>query len=338
MAIKVLIVDDSAVVRQAFQKRLSGVSDITVVGAAPDAYVARDMIVKLQPDVITLDINMPRIDGITFLQRLMKHYPLPVIVVSKHASEIAFEAMRYGAVDVIRKPDSDVSTNEVIVSLVEKIRAAYASKNKIASIINTESVLHVKRSSLSRATDKIVAIGASTGGTRAIEEIIQAFPEDGPAVVIVQHMPAGFTKAFSDRLNSICRIDVHEAQDGDVVQQGRVLIAPGDYHMMIKRHGSGYVVEVKQGPLVGRHRPAVNVLFKSVSQHVQGNAVGVLLTGMGEDGAQGMLDMKESGALTIAQDEESSVVFGMPKAAIELECVDYIVPLSGIASRILSLV
>ena len=338
MAIKVLIVDDSAIIRSAFQKHLAGVSDIEVIGTAPDAYIARDMIVKLHPDVITLDINMPRIDGITFLARLMKHYPLPVIVVSKHASEIAFEAMRYGAVDVVKKPDSDASINEVVVSLVEKIRAAYASKNKIARMSQSEPVSYSRRSSLSRTTDKIVAIGASTGGTRAIEEIIQAFPEDGPAVVIVQHMPAGFTKAFSDRLNSICRIEVHEAKNADVVQQGRVLVAPGDYHMMIKRHGNGYIVEVKQGPLVGRHRPAVNVLFKSVAQYVQSNAIGVILTGMGEDGAQGMLEMKKAGALTIAQDEESSVVFGMPKVAIELECIDHIVPLSGIASKVLSLV
>ena len=341
MAIKVLIVDDSSVVRQTLQRELDKCADLQVVGTAPDPYVARDMIVQLKPDVITLDIEMPRMDGITFLRKLMQHYPIPVIVVSslaKTGSEVALEALRSGAVEVIAKPSSAYSVGDMAMQLHDKILSA--------SVVDMKKIVHLAQQSnaspvghptaLARTTNKVLVIGASTGGTQAIETILMQFPSNGPATVIVQHMPAGFTKSFAERLNSICAVEVREAVDGDSVIPGRVLIAPGNFHMLIKRSGARYYVNVKEGPLVNRHRPSVEVLFQSAAVTLGANAVGLMLTGMGNDGAASMVKMKEAGAQNFAQDEASSVVYGMPRAAYEAGAVHHVVSLSDVAKRVIA--
>lgn len=341
MTIKVLVVDDSSIVRQTLERELSGVADIQVVGSAPDPYVARDMIVQLQPDVITLDIEMPRMDGLSFLKKLMKYKPLPVIVVSslaKHGSEIALEAMNSGAVEVMCKPGAAYSVGEMAMELAEKIRAA-ASVNltRYISRAALEDSGTGQPKALARTTNKIIAIGASTGGVQAIEYVLKQFPANAPGTVIVQHMPAGFTKSFSERLNTLCAMQVKEAQDGDTIAPGKVLLAPGNLHTMVKRSGASYMVEVKEGPLVNRHRPSVDVMFSSVASYVGKNAIGVILTGMGGDGAKGMLKMKEAGSHNIAQDEASCVVFGMPKVAIELGGTHEVLPLQKITSQVMKL-
>lgn len=339
MTIRVLIVDDSAVVRQTLQNELGKDSEIEVVGTAPDPYIARDKIVQLKPDVITLDIEMPRMDGLTFLRKLMTHYPLPVIIVSsltKSGSEIALEALQNGAVEVLCKPGAAYTVGDMSIELRDKIKSAANAK---LSLITAKSNLESRplTSALTKTTNKIVVLGASTGGTQAIESVLLQLPMNAPGTVIVQHMPAGFTNAFAARLNKLCQVEVREAIDGDVVSSGTVLIAPGNRHMLIKRSGAQYFVEVKDGPLVGHHRPSVDVLFQSAAQHVGKNAIGVMLTGMGQDGAKGMLKMREAGALNIAQDEASSVVYGMPKAAYEIGAVDRVLPLDEIASEIISI-
>lgn len=336
--VKVLIVDDSAVVRSVFTKELSLDSGIQVVGTAPDPYVARDKIVALKPDVITLDIEMPRMDGVTFLRKLMHHYPLPVIIVSsltRKGGDLALEAMSAGAVEVMCKPGAAYAVGDMSVELIDKIKAAArvdVSKHKGAAPIAPPA-----RLSMTRTTNKVIAIGASTGGTEALKMTLQALPANSPGVVIVQHMPENFTKAFADRLNEICAVEVKEAQDGDTITQGKALIAPGNYHMLFKRSGARYYVNVKQGPLVSRHRPSVDVLFKSVARFGGKNAIGVIMTGMGSDGASGLKEMKEQGACTIAQDEASCVVYGMPKEAVACGAVDHIVPLNKIPQTMLRL-
>lgn len=336
--VRVLIVDDSAMVRQILERELARDPMIEIVGAAPDPYVARDKIVELKPDVLTLDIEMPRMDGLTFLRKLMQHYPLPVIVVSsltEAGGEMALEAMECGAVDVVCKPGAAYTIGDLSVELIDKIKAA-------ARVIVSKRVPQTLRGaaastrlSLTKTTNKIVAIGASTGGTEALTSLLTALPANSPGIVIVQHMPANFTKSFADRLDQLCAMRVKEAETNDSVEPGRCLIAPGNYHMVLRRSGARYYVEIKSGPLVGRHRPAVNVLFKSVAQYAGRNAVGVILTGMGRDGADGMKLMHEHGAATIAQDEASCVVFGMPKEAIATGGVDHVLPLSGIPASIL---
>ncbi len=332
--IKVLVVDDSAIVRKVFSQELSKERDIDVVGTAPDPYVARDKIVSLKPDVITLDIEMPRMDGITFLKKLMQHYPLPVIIVSSltpKGSKLALEALSVGALEVISKPSAAYSVGDMSVQLVEKIRAVYGvriaktrastedGENKKAN-----SVIQLNSKSLAATTNKLIAIGASTGGTEAIKRVISRFPRNSPGVLIVQHMPAQFTTTFAERLNSLCEMEVKEAENGDTISNGRVLIAPGNYHMLLKRSGARYYVEVKNGPMVQHQRPAVDVLFKSVARYAGANALGIILTGMGSDGAAGMVAMKQAGSINIAQDENSCVVYGMPREAVKLGCVDYI--------------
>jgi len=335
--IKVLVVDDSAIVRKIFNEELSREPDIEVVGTAPDPYVARDKIVQLRPDVVTLDIEMPRMDGLTFLKKLMKYYPLPVIIVSSlspKGSTMALEAMESGAVEVLSKPGSSYSVGDMCIHLKEKIRAAARvniNRQRQESLIPSPATI---TKSLSETTQKVIAIGASTGGTEALKEVLMNTPVNSPGIVIVQHMPAKFTTAFAERLNKMCRIEVREAKDGDSVLNGRALIAPGNFHMLIRRNGAKYFVTVKDGPLVHHQRPAVDVLFKSVSQYVGANAIGVIMTGMGADGATGLRAMKDAGAKTIAQDEASCVVFGMPKEAIKLGGVDKTVPLDRIASEI----
>jgi two-component system chemotaxis response regulator CheB len=340
--IKVLVVDDSAVVRKVFSEQLSKQKGITVVGTAPDPYVAREKIVKLKPDVITLDIEMPRMDGITFLKKLMQHYPLPVIIVSSlstKGSKIAFEALSLGALEVIAKPNAAYSVGDMSLQLAEKIRAVYGAKIIKSPAQNKENrpPASLRSMALTATTNKIIAIGASTGGTEAIKKVLTRLPQNTPGIVVVQHMPAQFTSSFAQRLDELCRMRVKEAQNGDTVETGQVLIAPGNYHMIFKRSGARYYVEVKTGPLVHYQRPAVDVLFKSVARYAGANALGIILTGMGKDGAVGMLEMKKAGAVNIAQDENSSVVFGMPKEAITIGAVDYVQDINSIAGKTISL-
>ena len=346
--IKVLIVDDSAVVRKILSTGLSKHKDIEVVGTAADPFIARDKIVTLRPDVITLDVEMPRMDGISFLQRLMAYYPLPVIMVSsltQAGCETTLKALEVGAVDFIAKPSIDMSRSleEIVSELAEKIREASTIKVKkkvyTASLENVNVGKKTNRSSyaLITSTHKIIAIGASTGGTEALKDVLIQLPPNSPGIVIVQHMPQLFTKAFADRLNTLCDIEVREAKDDDSVIPGTALIAPGNYHMELKRSGARYYVTVHQTPHVKRHRPSVDVLFESVAKFAGLNAVGVIMTGMGDDGASGLLKMKEAGAKTIAQNEETCVVFGMPKEAIKLGAADNILPLDRIPATMLAL-
>ncbi len=339
MSIKVLIVDDSAVVRKIFTSELERDPAIDVVGAAPNPFVARDMIIALKPDVITLDVEMPRMDGITFLRRLMKHYPLPIIVVSSlttNGGKVAMEALEAGAVDVMCKPGESYTVGDMAVDLIEKIKAAAMVKVTAITEAHETATVRPVRHSLLRTTDKIVAIGASTGGTQALQKVLEEMPANCPPIVIVQHMPENFTKAFADRLNDICEMEVREAVDGDSVIPGLALIAPGNHHMLLVRSGAKYQVQIKDGPRVNRHKPSVDVLFKSVARYAGANALGVILTGMGGDGAAGLLEMHQNGAMTIAQDEASSVVFGMPKEAIKLGAAEAVLSLDRIAGGIIS--
>ena len=341
--IKVLIVDDSALVRKILSEELSREKDIEVVGTAPDPYVARDKIVTLKPDVITLDIEMPRMDGLTFLKKLMKYYPLPVIVVSsltRDGSKIALEALSLGALEVLSKPSNSYSLGEMGVQLLDKIRAIAGILVKprngevpIPSIRTKAPIL-----ALPITTDKVVAIGASTGGTEALRVVLTSMPADAPGILVVQHMPAQFTTSFAERLNELSGIRVKEAEDGDSLARGLALIAPGNFHMLLRRSGAKYYVQVKSGPMVHHQRPAVDVLFHSVAACARSNAVGVILTGMGSDGAAGLLRMRETGARTVAQDERSCIVFGMPKEAIKVGAVEKVVPLDDVARTVLGMV
>jgi two-component system chemotaxis response regulator CheB len=337
--IRVLVVDDSAIVRKVFSEELSKYKDIEVVGTAPDPYVARDKIVMLKPDVITLDIEMPRMDGLTFLRKLMKHYPVPTIVVSSlttKGGKLTLEAIDIGAVDVIAKPGAAYSVGDMSAQLAEKIRGA--SRARIAKRTDDDTARQQPLKALAQTSNKVIAIGASTGGTEALKAVLVQMPANSPGMVIVQHMPANFTTAFAERLNGLCQITVKEAKNNDSVTNGTALLAPGNYHMLLRRSGARYYVEVKTGPMVHHQRPAVDVLFKSTAQYAGANAIGVILTGMGADGAAGLLDMKNMGANTIAQDEKTCVVFGMPKEAIKLGAADKILPLEKIASEIIRMV
>jgi two-component system chemotaxis response regulator CheB len=342
--IRVLIVDDSAVVRKVFSNELSRERGIKVIGTAPDPYVARDKIVKLEPDVVTLDIEMPRMDGITFLKKLMKYYPLPVIIVSSltpKGGKMALEALASGALEVISKPSAAYSVGDMSVQLADKIRAVARVnvKERLNSVHGSDPVKPVTLSrALIASTNKIIAIGASTGGTEAIKTVLTAMPPNSPGIVIVQHMPANFTTSFAERLDSLSQITVKEANDGDSVVNGQALLAPGNFHMLLKRSGARYYVQVKKGPLVHHQRPAADVLFRSVANYAGANAVGIILTGMGSDGAAGLLEMKEAGARTIAQDEKSCVVFGMPKEAIKLGAAEKVVSLGNITRTALEMI
>lgn len=341
--IRVLVVDDSAVVRKIFSQELSKERGIEVIATAPDPYIARDKIIKLNPDVITLDIEMPRMDGLTFLRKLMQHYPLPVIVVSsltEKGGRLAMEALSIGALEVMCKPSGSFSVGEMVTQLAEKIRAVAGVKVSKRTVNNGEDIMTKRKlasMSLAKTTNKVIAIGASTGGTEAIKEVLIQMPPSAPGIVIVQHMPAKFTVSFAQRLNELCQISVKEAADGDHVVPGTALIAPGNYHMVVRRSGARYYVRITDGPMVHHQRPAVDVLFKSTANYVGRNAIGILLTGMGADGAEGLLMMKQAGARTIAQDEKSCVVFGMPKEAIKLGATDEVIPLRSIASRALEM-
>jgi len=345
--IKVLIVDDSALVRRLLSEVIDRERDMEVVGVAPDPFVARDKILALHPDVITLDIEMPRMDGLTFLTKLMHHRPMPVIVISSVAQstcDIAVEAMRRGAVEVLTKPSGPYSVGDLSENLPQKIRAAFASRVRKTSSTpangnsasTTPPAAPTDEPTTDFASGTLIAIGASTGGTQAIEAVLVQMPEQCPPILIAQHIPALFSASFANRLNSLCKIEVQEARDGDLVAPGRALVAPGNFHMMLRKTDGVCRVVVKDGPRVHYQRPAVDVLFHSVAATNLNRVVGVILTGMGSDGAQGLLKMREAGAKTIAQDEASCVVFGMPRAAIEVGAAEQILPLSHIGSAILA--
>ncbi|MEO5356908.1 MAG: chemotaxis response regulator protein-glutamate methylesterase [Nitrospirae bacterium YQR-1] len=347
--IKVLIVDDSAIVRQTLSAILSSDPMIEVVGTASDPYVAVTRIQSDPPDVITLDVEMPRMDGITFLKKIMSQHPIPVVMCSTltdRGSETALKALEYGAVDIISKPK--VGTKQFLeesrmlicdtvkAAAISRLRKISHTEHKITPKLTADAVISKAPSqAMIQTTEKVVIVGASTGGTEALKVFLEDFPMDCPGIVIVQHMPEHFTAAFAKRLDSICRINVKEAADNDSVIRGRALIAPGNKHTLIKRSGARYFVEVKDGPLVSRHRPSVDVLFRSASRYAGKNAVGVIMTGMGDDGARGMLEMKEAGAINIAQDEVSCIVFGMPNEAIKRGGVDKILSLDKISKEVM---
>ncbi|MCB9558527.1 MAG: chemotaxis response regulator protein-glutamate methylesterase [Deltaproteobacteria bacterium] len=334
--IKVLVIDDSAVVRQVLTRIFDRAPDIECIGCAPDPFVAREMIIDHRPDVLTLDIEMPRMDGLTFLSKLMRALPMPVVVVSSltpRGSHMAAEALRLGAIAVLAKPGAAYTVGELGQQLVETVRQArYARVQRLATEVAVEPP-----QPLLTTTNKIFAIGASTGGTIAIEQLLRRFPHNAPGTLIVQHMPAYVTENFAQRLDGVSLVKVREAKDGDPIMPGVVLIAPGDHHMMLRRSGARYFVEISQGPPVNRHRPAVDVLFRSVAQTAGPSTIAALLTGMGADGAQGLLALREAGAKTIAQDEGSSVVFGMPRVAIELGAAERVLPLDRIAAKMFDL-
>jgi two-component system chemotaxis response regulator CheB len=345
--IKVLIVDDSALVRRLLGEVINRETDMEVVGVAPDPFVARDKILALHPDVITLDIEMPRMDGLTFLTKLMHHRPMPVIVISSVAQstcDIAVEAMRRGAVEVLTKPSGPYSVGDLSENLPQKIRAAFASRvrgTKGASsngtpVNSATPAAPAETSAADFSAGTLIAIGASTGGTQAIEAVLVQVPEQCPPILIAQHIPALFSASFANRLNSLCKIEVQEARDGDLVAPGRALVAPGNFHMMLRKTDGICRVVVKDGPRVHYQRPAVDVLFHSIAATSLSRVVGVVLTGMGSDGAQGLLKLREAGAKTIAQDEASCVVFGMPRAAIEVGAAEQVLPLSHISAAILA--
>jgi two-component system chemotaxis response regulator CheB len=339
MPIKVLVVDDSAVVRQILSRELARDPQVEIIGTAADPYIARDKIVNLKPDVLTLDIEMPRMDGLTFLRKLMRHYPLPVIIVSSltaKGSELAMEALDAGAIDVMCKPGASYTVGDMAAGLIEKIKAAASARLPKPGEVKPKSA-GVLKTSLTKTTNQVVAIGASTGGTQALTSILERMPPSCPGIVIVQHMPEHFTRSFADRLNELCQIEVKEAEDNDSVTPGRALIARGNSHMLLSRSGARYFVTVKDGPLVCGHRPSVEVLFNSVARTAGSNVIGVILTGMGRDGASGMLAMKEAGAINIAQSEQSCVVFGMPKEAIKLGAAEHVIDLDKIPEKIISL-
>lgn len=337
MAIRVLIVDDSATARAVLTEILSSDPMIDVVGSASDAYIARDKIVELRPDVICLDVEMPRMDGITFLKRLMHYMPIPVVMVSsltQNGAKTTLEALEAGAVDFVPKPHSHIYDGK------EEMREELLSKIKIASKVKVvqrvlRNVQHANTTSLAETTHKILAIGASTGGTEALKDVLMGLPRNAPGTVIVQHMPANFTAPFAERLNTFCAMEVREARNGDSITPGVALIAPGDHHMVVRRSGARYYVEIGSGEKVSGHRPSADVLLNSVAKIAGANAIGVILTGMGGDGARGLLSMRNAGARTLGQDEASCVVYGMPKVAYDLGAVEKQLPLHKIAEGIL---
>jgi len=347
--IRVLIVDDSAVVRQTLRDVLSSDPEIEVIATASDPFVAADRIAEQVPDVITLDIEMPRMDGLTFLKKLMSQHPIPVVICSSLADEGAqstFKALEYGAVEIITKPRLGTKQflEDSCVTICNTVKAAAAARlrtlkpsHTVEPKLNADCILSPATHAMAETTEKVVVIGASTGGTEALKTVLEMLPADTPGIVIVQHMPELFTRAFANRLNSLCAITVKEAESNDTVIRGRALIAPGNHHLLLKRSGARYYVEIKDGPLVCRHRPSVDVLFRSAARYAGRNAVGIILTGMGDDGARGMLEMKQAGAATIAQDEATCVVFGMPKEAIKLNGVDKVLPLESVAGAMLTL-
>jgi two-component system chemotaxis response regulator CheB len=342
---RVLVVDDSALVRQLLQEILSRDPDLEVVGLAADPYVARDKIRALKPDVITLDVEMPRMDGLSFLEKLMRYHPMPVLMVSsltERGCETTLRALELGAVDFVTKPKLDVATGtlELVEEIIRKVKMAAAARVRppASTAVPGSRPMLGATSALLRSTHKVIAVGASTGGTEALREFLMPLPADTPGIVIVQHMPETFTRSFAERLDSLCPMRVKEAADGDPILPGHVLIAPGNYHMKAMRSGAQYRVRVVSGEPVNRHRPSVDVLFDSCAEYLGTNAVGIIMTGMGADGARGLLAMRKAGARTLAQDEASCVVFGMPKEAIALEAAEEIVALDRLPQAALRVI
>lgn len=352
--LRVLVVDDSAVVRQTLSSIISSDPYLEVMGTATDPYFAAKKIADEVPDVITLDVEMPRMDGLTFLKKIMSQHPIPVVIISsltEQGTQTAMKALELGAVDIITKPQVNTKTffEESRIRICDAVKAAghaKISRKKVRHYIeppvvepkySADAILPAATRDLSmiKTTEYVVVVGASTGGTEALTTFLKAMPLDTPGIIIVQHMPEKFTTSFANRLNEICKITVKEAQNGDSVIRGRALIAPGNFHLLLKRSGARYYVEVKEGPLVNRHRPSVDVLFRSTARYAGANAVGVIMTGMGDDGARGLLEMKTAGAKTVAQDEKSCVVFGMPREAIKLGAATRVMSLNDIAPYVI---
>ncbi|XGC80488.1 chemotaxis response regulator protein-glutamate methylesterase [Bdellovibrio bacteriovorus] len=341
--IRVLIVDDSAVIRKMLEKICSSSPDIEVVGTASDPYIARDKLIALKPDVMTLDVEMPRMDGISFLEKVMQHFPTRTIIFSslaKTGSETYFRALEAGAIEILEKPSLDVSQTLQSLSqtIVDKIKAVAKARLQSMKPVSTVAKPAQTSTSLARTTHQLIAVASSTGGTQALKVFLSGMPADIPGTLIVQHMPPGFTKSFADNLNAMFPFEVKEAEEGDQVVPGRVLIAPGNYHMEIVRSGAFYHVKLHQGPALHSVRPAADYLMKSVAKYVGKNALGVVLTGMGKDGAEGLLEMHKAGAYTVVQSEETCVVYGMPGAAVALGAADKILPLDKIAGDLLECV
>lgn len=342
---RVLIVDDSALVRNVLKEVIGAEPDLEVVGVAPDPIVAREMIRQLNPDVITLDIEMPRMDGIDFLERLMRLRPIPVIMVSslsERGSDVTLRALELGAVDFVSKPKLGIADGlkAYAEEITEKIRAAAGARVPRVNLAavparSADAVLSFTGNPVG-GTEKIIVIGASTGGTEAIKAVLSRMPADAPGILVTQHMPESFTKSFAQRLDGLCRIAVKEAEHGERVLPGHAYVAPGHSHLLVRRSGASYVTELSQGPPVNRHRPSVDVLFRSAANVAGRNAIGVILTGMGKDGAAGMLEMKQAGAPTFAQDEATCVVYGMPREAVAMGAADEVLPVQDIAGRVLA--
>jgi two-component system chemotaxis response regulator CheB len=342
MTIKVLVVDDSALIRKLLGAIIDSYPDLEMVGAAPDPYVAREKIRELNPDVITLDVEMPRMDGLDFLEKLMRLRPMPVLMVSSlttEKSEITLRALELGAVDFVAKPQLGIAAGlaEYGDEIAEKLRAAARAKVRprppVGQLRAVEAVLPAVRAPL-LSTEKVLCIGASTGGTEAIKAVLMRLPPDSPGIVIAQHMPPGFTRSFAERLDKLCAITVREAKGGERVLPGHAYIAPGHAHLLLQRSGANYVTELSDAEPVNRHRPSVDVLFRSAANCAGKNAVGVILTGMGKDGAQGLLDLRHAGAMTFGQDEASCVVYGMPREAAQIGAVENVVSLDNMAGRL----
>ena len=344
--IRVLVIDDSALIRSVMKELINREMDMECVGAAPDPLVAREMIKSLNPDVLTLDVEMPRMDGLDFLEKLMRLRPMPVVMVStltERGSDITFRALALGAVDFVSKPKMDITRGmeEYSGEIIDKIRAASQARVRktvsaalISERLSADAILPSVAGRLS-STEKLIIIGASTGGTEALKEVLTHMPADVPGILITQHMPEAFTKSFADRLDSLCKISVKEAEHNERILPGHAYIAPGHSHLLLRRSGANYMTELSQGPPVNRHRPSVDVLFRSAANVAGANALGIILTGMGKDGAQGMLEMRQAGSHTIAQDEASCVVFGMPREAIAVGGASEVISLQGIARHTL---
>jgi two-component system chemotaxis response regulator CheB len=335
MSIKVLIVDDSALIRSLLSEIVNLEKDMYLVGAAPDAYVARDFVNRFKPDVITLDIEMPKVDGLTFLEKLMKAHPTPVLMIStltERGADATLRALELGAIDYIAKPKLGVAQG------IEEYRQLIVDKIRIAAQAKVKALINLKSATTSTldysGTEKIIAVGASTGGTEAIKEFLMQLPSNSPAVVITQHMPPGFTTSYAKRLNTLCKINVVEAQDGERVLPGNAYLAPGSFHLLIERSGADYHLKISDSALVCGHKPSVDVMFNSLVKCAAKNTIAVILTGMGKDGAAGMFSLHQKGAYTLAQDESSCVVFGMPKEAIKLGGVDAVLPLKSLAPEV----
>ena len=342
--IRVLVIDDSALIRSVMKELIDRERDMECVGAAPDPLVAREMIKALNPDVLTLDVEMPKMDGLDFLERLMRLRPMPVVMVStltERGSNITFRALELGAVDFVSKPKLDIARGmeEYAIEITDKIRAAaqaHVRRTVAPQVIQEKYTADAILPSVAKrysSTEKLIIIGASTGGTEAIKEVLTRLPADVPGILVTQHMPENFTKSFAERLNSLCKISVKEAEHNERILPGHAYIAPGHSHLLLRRSGANYMTELNQGPPVNRHRPSVDVLFRSAANVAGANAMGIILSGMGKDGAQGLLEMKQAGCHTIAQDEASCVVFGMPREAILLGGAAEVLPLQSIARR-----